>query len=95
MPLIVSVKPGLPAAAELGERFDTVGTGLGCAIIENVSEFDVPPPGAGLNTVTLAEPMFCTSVAVICAVNWPELLKTVVRGLPFQLTTEFRRNSSR
>jgi hypothetical protein len=55
----------------------------------NVSEFDVPPPGAGLNTVTLAEPMFWTSVAVICAVNWPELLKPVVRGLPFQLTTAF------
>jgi len=83
VPLTVSVKPGLPADAELGERLDIVGSGLGCVFMVKVAEFDVPPPGAGLNTVTFAEPMFCTSAAVICAVNWPELLKPVVRGLPF------------
>jgi len=83
VPFTVSVKAGLPAGAELGRRFDTVGSGLGCTFIVNVTEFDVPPPGAGLKTVTFAEPVFCTSAAVTCAVNWPELLNPVVRGLPF------------
>ena len=54
-----------------------------------------PHPGSGLKTVTLPS-RFWTSAAVICAVNWPALLKTVVRGLPFQLTTalaaKFRRS---
>jgi hypothetical protein len=83
VPLTVKVIPALPAVAEAGETFDTVGTGLGCAFIVNVTGFDVPPPGAGLKTVTFAEPAFCISAAVICAVNWFALLKPVVRGLPF------------
>src|SRR5262245_55415112 len=54
----------------------------------NVAAADVPPPGAGLTTVTLAVPADATSVAGIVAVNCVALTKIVVRVLPFHRTLE-------
>jgi hypothetical protein len=56
--------------------------------IGNTAGFDTPPPGAGLLTVIVAVFATATSVAEIDAVNCEAVTKVVVRGLPFQLTTE-------
>ena len=47
-----------------------------------------PPPGAGLKTVTKAEPGVAISLAEIVAVNWLLLTKVVGRSEPFQRTLE-------
>jgi len=49
---------------------------------------DVPPPGAGLVTVTCPVPAAAMSAAVIAAVNCVALTYVVVRLDPFQFTTE-------
>ena len=53
-----------------------------------VFELDVPPPGAGLNTVMLRWPMVRMSVSEICAVSCVELTKVVGRGEPSTCTTD-------
>ena len=61
-----------PAGAQLGERTLIVGTGLDPdppVVMVKVDEFELPPPGAGLNTVTVAAPALATSAAVIWAVS--------------------------
>src|SRR5690242_8954516 len=63
-PFAVSVNVGSPATAEPGLRLDSVGTGFWIELIESVSPFEVPPPGAGLATVTVAVPTFATSAAL-------------------------------
>jgi len=49
VPVTVTVKPGPPAVALLGESEVAVGTGL---LTVKFCDREVPPPGAGLNTVT-------------------------------------------
>ena len=49
---------------------------------------EVPPPGAGLKTVTCAVPAVAMLVAAIEAVNSKALASVVGRSLPFQRTTE-------
>ena len=49
---------------------------------------EVPPPGVGLKTVTLAVPAVAMSAARIDAVTWVALTYVVVRFVPFHLTTE-------
>jgi hypothetical protein len=66
VPVTVSEKPAPPARAEDGLRLVTLGTGL---IIENGNEFERPPPGIGLNTVTLAVPPPDMSSAVMVALT--------------------------
>ena len=53
VPLTVSVKAAPPAVADAGLRLVVVGAGL---LIVKVRALEVPPPGAGLNTVTWARP---------------------------------------
>ena len=53
VPFTVSVNDGPPAVAVLGERLVRCGKGL---LIVKVNPFEVPPPGVGLNTVTVAVP---------------------------------------
>jgi hypothetical protein len=48
----------------------------------------VPPPGAGLNTLTDAVPATALSAAGIAAVNRVAETYVVVRSAPFQRTTE-------
>ena len=49
---------------------------------------DVPPPGAGVKTVTWAVPGAAVSAARSVAVNRVALTKVVVRSVPFQRTCE-------
>jgi hypothetical protein len=49
---------------------------------------EVPPPGAGLNTVTCAVPATAMSEAGTEAVSCVDETKLVVRSEPFHLTTE-------
>jgi hypothetical protein len=83
--LTVKVNAGPPAVVVAGLRLVVVGTGL---LIVKVRELDVPPPGAGLNTVTEAVPATAMSAAVIIAVNRVEETKVVVRFAPFHRTIE-------
>ena len=66
VPNTVKANPAPPAVAELGDRLVVVGTGL---LMVKVCAFDVPPPGVGLNTVTLAEPADAMSAADMLAVT--------------------------
>ena len=87
-PVTVRVKAGPPAVAELGEMVDRVGTGLFAAEMVKVNPPEVPPPGAGLKTVTVAVPAVAMSVAGIAAVSWVEETKVVVRSAPFHRTLD-------
>jgi len=58
------------------------------AVIAKFTEFDVPPPGVGLKTVTDAVPALAMSAAVMDAVSWVDETNVVVRLAPFHLTTE-------
>src|SRR5213594_3310464 len=87
LPLTVSVKPAPPAMAEVGLMLVMLGTGF-AAVIVNVTEFEVPPPGDGLKTVTAALPALAMSLCGIEAVSWPALTKVVERSAPFQRTTD-------
>ena len=55
LPVTVKVKAAPPAIAEFGLMLLMEGTGFGCITVK-VAPFEVPPPGAGLNTVTVACP---------------------------------------
>jgi hypothetical protein len=63
-PVTVSVKPDVPATRAFGVSDAIVGTGLS---IVKVRGLDVPPPGAGVETVTEAVPAVAMSAAVIAA----------------------------
>lgn len=64
---------------------DAIGAPL---LMTKDSAREVPPPGAGLNTVTFTLAPEAMSLAEIAAVNWVELTKVVVRPVPFQRTLE-------
>jgi len=64
----------------------TVNTGGGATV--NVSAADVPPPGAGENTLTCAVEGDDTSAAAIAARSCVLLTNVVVRATPFQRTSE-------
>ena len=85
VPVTVNVKPAPPAEAEFGLNDIAVGTGLSTA---NASPLDVPPPGAGLETVTVAVPPVATSAAVIAACKLVLETNVVVRAVPFHCTFE-------
>ena len=68
VPLTVSTNAPVPATTLVGLSADTAGVGLE-AVTTSVAAPDVPPPGAGLTTVTLAEVAVATSDAGICAVS--------------------------
>ena len=55
VPVTASVNAGPPRVRNIGDSDPTVGVGF-AAVIVNVSAFDAPPPGVGLNTVTGAVP---------------------------------------
>jgi hypothetical protein len=64
VPVALRVNAPLPTAAVLGLIELSVGDGL---LTVNVFAPDVPPPGAGLNTVTWTVPAVAMSAAEICA----------------------------
>ena len=72
-PLTVRANPAPPAVALEGLRLVRAGTGFNGFIVK-VNALEMPPPGAGLNTVTDADPATAMSAAVIDAVNWLALI---------------------
>src|SRR5438046_9987740 len=83
VPFTVSVKAPVPAVALLGTSEPSVGTGLAGTLIVNVSAFELPPPGGGVDTRTEAVPAVAMSAAVIVARSWVALTKVVVRAFAF------------
>ena len=67
MPLTVRVKADPPAVADEGLKLVMVGVGL---LMVNDLVFDVPPPGALLNTLILAVAAVAMSAALMLDVNW-------------------------
>ena len=86
VPVRVKVKAVPPTVAKVGAR--EVRVGAEAAVIENDRLPDVPPPGAGFVTVTVAVPAVAISAAAIAAVNCVALTKVVVLAAPLNFTTE-------
>jgi hypothetical protein len=86
VPVRVNVKAAPPTVAEVGTR--EVSVGAEAALIVNDRLPDVPPPGAGFVTVTVAVPAVAISAAVIAAVNCVALTNVVVLAAPLNFTTE-------
>jgi len=86
VPVRLNVKAAPPTAAEFGAK--EVSVGPEAALIVNDRLPDVPPPGAGFVTVTVAVPAVAISVAVIAAVNCVALTNVVVLAAPLNFTTE-------
>lgn len=53
VPTIVTFAPPAPAWTELGVIVEICGTGSAVGFTVKVTEFEVPPPGAGVKTVTV------------------------------------------
>ena len=69
-PLAVRINAAAPAVTLVGVIETSVGTGLfPTDVIVNDNTFEVPPPGAGVTTVTAAVPATATSDALTVAVN--------------------------
>src|SRR5882762_5030078 len=85
VPVTVSVKAALPADVLVGDRAARVGDEL---FTVNVCAAEVPPPGAGVTTVTCGVPAAATSAAAMAAVSCVALTKVVVRAVPFQRRLE-------
>lgn len=84
-PVAVRVNAAPPVLAELGLIEARTGAGL---LMEKVRAADVPPPGAGINTVTEAVPAVAMFAAGTVAVSEEKLTKVVARSAPFQRTFE-------
>ena len=69
VPFTVSVKAPDPAVALAGCNVVMAGTGLLAALIVKTAALDVPPPGAGLVTVTDGVPALAISLARMAAVT--------------------------
>ena len=66
-----------------------VGTGLGPPLVMvKFTGLEVPPPGAGLVTVTASVPVEATLEAGMATVNCVELTKVVAGAAPPKLTIE-------
>src|SRR2546421_285290 len=81
----VSVTAAFPADVPVGDSVASAGDGL---LTLNVWAAEVPPPGAGVTTVTDAVAAAARSEAGIAAVSCVALTKVVVRAAPFQRTLE-------
>jgi hypothetical protein len=90
VPVRVNVNAAPPAVAEAGAI--EVSVGPETALIVNDRLPDVPPPGAGFVTVTVAEPAVTISAAVIAAVNCVALTNVVVLAAPLNFTTDVDTN---
>src|SRR5689334_3357106 len=75
---------GEPAMVEAGLILVSAGGGFWMVKLRAT---EVPPPGAGLNSVTLAVPAVAISATLIVAVRRVGLRKVVARATPFQRNT--------
>jgi len=85
VPVTVRVNDPPPAMAELGLSSVMAGRGT-CSV--KVAALEAPPPGAGVETVTIAVPGVAMSAAVIAACKLVLETKVVVRALPFHWTVD-------
>src|SRR5882672_8107419 len=85
LPVAVSTTLPLPAATVAGVM--DVSTGAD-AVTVSVWGPDVPPPGAGVNTVIVSVPLWAKSLASTVAVSDVALPYVVARAVPFTCTTE-------
>src|SRR5258708_10982053 len=76
-----------PPAARVAEGGEIVTTGIGL-LIAKANTLDVPPPGAGVATLTIAVPAAAISAAVIAACKLVLEADVVVRAFPFHCTVE-------
>ena len=90
VPVMVSVNAAPLTVAEAGAIELSVGPET--ALIVNDRVPDVPPPGAGFVTVTVAVPAVAISAAVIAAVNCVARTKVVVLAAPLNFTTDVDTN---
>ena len=67
---------------------EALGAGADAGLMGKPTWPEVPPPGAGLKTVTYAVPAEAISVARIAAVAWVAETTVVVRSAPFHRTLE-------
>jgi hypothetical protein len=88
VPVTVRVKAAPPAVALEGESEVAPGFGL---LMVKVKPPDVPPPGVGFTTVTVAVPAVAMSLAGTEAFNCVPLTYFVVSPVPFHWTTEAER----
>ena len=87
-PFTVRVNAPEFTVAEEGCSEVSTGTGLlATSLMAKARLFEVPPPGAGLVTVTSAEPVLTISSARMVAVTCVELTNVVARALPLKFTT--------
>ena len=90
VPVRVSVNAA-PLTAVVAGAIE-VSVGPETALIVNDRVLDVPPPGAGFVTFTVAVPAVAMSAAVIAAVNCVALTKVVVSAAPLNFTTDVDTN---
>jgi hypothetical protein len=88
LPLTVRIREALPAEAEDGDRLVIVGSGLLAACTVKPAATDVPPPGAGFETVTGKVPALARSFVGTAAVSSLRFTKVVARGVPLKFTVE-------
>ena len=85
LPVAVRVKATEPSVLLFGEIEVSTAAEL---LMEKLSVLEVPPPGAGLDTLTFAVPADAMSAAVIVAVSCVTPTKLVVRDWPFHSTLD-------
>src|SRR5262249_14160174 len=89
VPITNRLNPGEPAPTPGGESAVIPGTGLAPGgVIVKFCVALVPPPGAGVTTVTCAVPWLATRFAGTCAVNCVALPNAVCNSVPFHRTFE-------
>ncbi|HXN98982.1 MAG TPA: hypothetical protein VN881_07905 [Candidatus Acidoferrales bacterium] len=77
-----------PAGTQLGKRKLIIGADVAALVTGKSIAFEVPPPGAGLVTVTAGVPVEATLEAGMVAVNCVELTKKVAAADPPKLILE-------
>src|SRR5262249_9000093 len=87
VPVTVSVKATLPAVTLAGLKLLMLGVGFTLATVSERAP-DVPPPGAGVKTVTLGVPAAAISLAGIVAVSCVDETYVVVRLAPLTWTID-------
>jgi hypothetical protein len=88
VPITARVKVCSPTGAQLGSRELIVGMGFVPLLMAKLTRFELPPPGAGLVTITAAVPAEAIAAAGIAAVNCVELTNVAVSVVPPKLTIE-------
>jgi len=86
-PVAVRMKAPLPAVTLAGLRLLMLGVGLTLATVSGRAP-DVPPPGAGVDTVMLGIPATAISLAGMAAVSCVDETNVVVRPAPLTWTIE-------